>query len=269
MYDERVVGVDGGHPDAEAVAVRGEGGRLGDQPQNLLGADVGVEDFLGLGVVGGEGGDPRHEHPHRVGVVVEPLHEPLADVVVQERVVDDVEGPVVELGLRRQLPVQEQVGDLEVRRVLRQLLDRVAAVAQDAGVAVQEGHTRRARRRGQERGVVHAQVGVQLPQRGRWEHPVLDGHGDLLAGPVVDDGDGVGHCSVPFLTPCGASSPSRRIMPAPRLHSPRREWRVRRVCQSGALSCLRGRRSSRLEDSRSSARAISRLVSAGSMTAST
>ena len=41
-----------------------------------------------------------------------------------------------------QLAVDQQVGDLEVGRLLGQLLDRVAAVAQDAGVAVELGDGR-------------------------------------------------------------------------------------------------------------------------------
>ena len=190
---ERVVGVDGRHPDAEAVAVRGQRRRLGDEPQDLLGPDAVVEDVLGLGVVGRHGGQARDEHPHRVGVVVEALHEPLAHVVVQEGVVDDLVRPRLELLRGRELAVQQEVGDLEVRGVLRQLLDRVAAVAEDAGITVEVGHRRRAGRGGQEGRVVHPEVGVELPQRRGREHPVVDGHRDLLARPVVDDRDGVGH----------------------------------------------------------------------------
>jgi hypothetical protein len=62
-----------------------------------------------------------------VGVVTEPLEE-LLDVLVDEGVVGDVEDPALELGLRGKLPEDEQVGDLEVARVLAQLLDRVAAM---------------------------------------------------------------------------------------------------------------------------------------------
>ena len=46
----------------------------------------------------------------------------------------------------RQLAVDEQVAHLEEGRVLGQLVDRVAAVAQDAGVAVDVGDLRRAGR---------------------------------------------------------------------------------------------------------------------------
>jgi hypothetical protein len=47
--------------------------------------------------------------------------------------------PLVELGLVRQLTVQQQVGDLQERGALGQLLDRVAAVLEDPGVAVDVG----------------------------------------------------------------------------------------------------------------------------------
>ena len=48
----------------------------------------------------------------------------------------------VELRLRRQLAVDQQVRDLEVGRLLGELLDRVAAVLEDALVAVDEGDRR-------------------------------------------------------------------------------------------------------------------------------
>jgi hypothetical protein len=74
-----------------------------------------------------------------VGVVVEALHEPLAHVLVDEGVVGDLVPPLLVLVGVGQLAVDEEVGDLEVGRVLGQLLDRVAAVAQDAGVTIELG----------------------------------------------------------------------------------------------------------------------------------
>ena len=55
----------------------------------------------------------------------------LLDVLVHERVDRDLVRPLVELRLRRQLAVDEQVGDLEVGRLLGELLDRIAAVLED------------------------------------------------------------------------------------------------------------------------------------------
>ena len=112
--------------DREAVGHRRERRRLGDQPQDLLVAAGVVVDVLGAVVERAERGDRRDEHAHRVGVVVEAVDEPLAHVLVDERVVGDVVRPRGELVGGRQLAVQQQVGDLEIGRVLGELLDRVA-----------------------------------------------------------------------------------------------------------------------------------------------
>ena len=112
-----------------------------------------VVDLVGVGVEGRERADRGDEHAHRVGVVAEALHEVL-DVLVHERVDRDLVDPLLELGLGRQLAVDQQVGDLEVGRVLAQLLDRVAAVLEDARVAVDVGDRAAARRRVHERRVV-------------------------------------------------------------------------------------------------------------------
>ncbi len=243
----------------EAVAHRGDRRGLGDQPQDLLVAALGVEDLLRVGVERAERGDRRDEHPHRMGVVVEPVDEPLAHVLVDERVVGDVEAPLVELGLVRQIAVDEEVGDLEERRVLGELLDRVPAVAQDAVVAVEVRDRRLARSRRQVRRVVHEQVGVELPDRRRREHTVGDRDGDRLAGAVVGDRDGVGHgASFVSENGCGA------VVPTPRTYC-----QTARSIHNGVLPCLRRRNSSRLSSSIASAAAISARVSAGSITAST
>ena len=44
-----------------------------------------------------------------------------------------------QLVLRRQLAVEQQVGGFEIGALLRELLDRIAAVFEDAFVAVDEG----------------------------------------------------------------------------------------------------------------------------------
>ncbi len=87
---ERVVRVDEGHADAEAVGGCGEGRHLRDQPDDLLLTGLLVEDALGVQVEGGKRGDGGDEHAHRVGVVVEALEEPLSYVLVDERVVRDL-----------------------------------------------------------------------------------------------------------------------------------------------------------------------------------
>ena len=74
-----------------------------------------------------------------MGVVVEAFQEALTDVLVDERVIGDLVHPVVELCLVREIPVDQQVGDFEVGRLLCQLFDRVAAVLELALLAVHVG----------------------------------------------------------------------------------------------------------------------------------
>ena len=181
------------------VVAEREGGQrrhLGDQADDLDVAARRVLDPRGVGIERGEGADRRQQHAHGVGVVAEPLHEVL-DVLVHERVDRDLVRPLVELLLVRQLAVDEEVGDLEVGRLLGELLDRVAAVLQDPGVAVEEGDGRPARRRVHERGVVGHQaevvvVDLDVAQGRRADRPVLDRHLVGAPGPVVGDGQRVG-----------------------------------------------------------------------------
>ena len=72
--------------------------------------------------------------------MVEPLHEALAHVLMDERVIGDFVHPLVELGLGGQVAVNEQVGHLKVGGLFGQLLDGIAAVPEDAVfVDVSEG----------------------------------------------------------------------------------------------------------------------------------
>ena len=156
-----------------------------------IAADLLVVDLVGVGVERGQRAHRGHQHPHRVGVVAEALHEVL-DVLVHERVDRDLVDPLVELALRGQLAVDQQVGDLQVARLLAQLLDRVAAVLQDAGVAVDVGDRAAARRRVRVRRVVRHQaefvvVDLDLAQVHRAHRPVGDGQLVGLARAVVGD----------------------------------------------------------------------------------
>ena len=149
--------------------------------------------ILRVGVERRQRGDRRDEHAHRVRVVVEALQEALPDVLVDEGVVGDLGLPGVELRRRRQLPVEQEVGHLEVRRVLGELLDRVAPVLQDADVAVHEGDGALARGRGREARVVEPDPREQLREL-RGTHPTeLDGDLDRAARSVVGDRDALTH----------------------------------------------------------------------------
>jgi hypothetical protein len=118
-----------------------------------------VVDPLGVRVEGGEGADRGEQHPHRVGVVAKALHE-LLDVLVDERVVGDLKDPFVKLVLGRELAVDEQVGHLEVGGPLAELIDRIAAVLEHAGVAVDVADRAPARGGVGEGGVVGHQAKV-------------------------------------------------------------------------------------------------------------
>ena len=94
--------------------------------------------LLRLRVEGRHGGNGADQNTHRVGVVAEGLDE-LDQAVVQEEVALDPVLPPVEALLRGQLAVEEQVGNLQVGALLRQLLDRVATILENAFVAINEG----------------------------------------------------------------------------------------------------------------------------------
>ena len=192
---EVVVGIDVGLALRVAERPGAEGRHLRDHPDDLHVAVVRVADVARVGVERRQRADGSHQHAHRVGVVAEALHEGL-HVLVDERVVGDLVHPGVVLLLRRQRAVDEEVGHLEEVGLLRQLLDRVAAVFEDALVAVDEGHRRTARGGVDESGVVGGKAGLVLGESnlsqvlGR-DRVVVDRDVVLLTGPVVGDSQGI------------------------------------------------------------------------------
>ena len=89
-------------------------------------------------IEGRERADGADHDRHRVGVAAV-AGEEARHLLVHHRVVRDGAAEVDELGVGRQLPVQEQVAHCEEARVVGQLVDRVAAIEQFALVAVDEG----------------------------------------------------------------------------------------------------------------------------------
>ncbi len=170
---------------------RRDGRHLRQQPKPLQVAALGVGDVLCVGIEGRERTDCAEQHAHRVGVVAEALEE-LLDIDVDVGVVADVVLEPVQLVGCRELPLEQEVGGLEERRVLCELLDRVAAVAEDAPVAVDE-RDRAATRGGVEvRRVVRHQaavtlLGADLAQVGRVDRPVGDRERVLVPRAVVGD----------------------------------------------------------------------------------
>src|SRR5918999_1209701 len=98
---EVVVGVDVGQPETMTVGESGESRHLGDQTHRRNMALILVVDVLGLRVEGREGPDGSLQHPHRVRIVTEAVHEVL-DVLVNVGVMGYLVGPTIQLVLGRE-----------------------------------------------------------------------------------------------------------------------------------------------------------------------
>ena len=113
------------------------------------------------------------DHRHRVRVVVKAVEE-AQQRLVDHRVMADAVGEFVQLPGARQIAVQQQVGDLHEGALLGQLLDRIAAIQQHAGVAVDVGDLAVARGGGRERRIV-GENAVIAREIGDIEHVGADG----------------------------------------------------------------------------------------------
>lgn len=136
---EVVARVDEGVADRLLVRVRGDGRQLGEQPDRGEMALLVVERVVAVLVERGQRADHGGQHRHRMGVARESVVEAL-DVLVQQRVLGDL---VLERGQfvdRRQLAVDQQIRHLDKAGPLGELLDGIAAVAQNALFAVEVGN---------------------------------------------------------------------------------------------------------------------------------
>ena len=111
---------------------------LGDQPVRGDHPLLGIGDVGAIVVEGGERADHAAHDRHRVGVAPEAAVEG-RQLLVQHGVARDGVGERRQLVLLRQLAVQQQIADLHEGRILGELVDRIAAVEEDAGVAVDIG----------------------------------------------------------------------------------------------------------------------------------
>ncbi|MPM66873.1 hypothetical protein SDC9_113785 [bioreactor metagenome] len=131
-----------------------------------------------------------------MGVVRERVDQ-LLDVLRDEHVVVDVVLPLVQLGAGREFPVDQEVGDLEVAAPLGELLDRVAAVVEDALVTVDVGDRGMAGGRVEHAGVEGHQamaVGVADPEQIlRPQRPLGDRKLVGLPGAIVANGQSLSH----------------------------------------------------------------------------
>src|SRR5262249_13237292 len=132
---QRVVGGEGRLADRFLEGVGRDRGQLGGQSGcrqfHLL-----VVAWVGGGlVVARQRIYTAGQHRHRVGVTREAVEESL-QVLVQQRVPLDLLREGGQLILGRQFAVDQQIAHLDERRLLGQLLDRVAAVTENPGVTV-------------------------------------------------------------------------------------------------------------------------------------
>ena len=129
----------------------------GDHPLRRIG-DVG-----GVVIERGERADRADHHRHRMGVAAKTLEEP-AHLLVDHRVMDHAIDEVRFLAGGRQFAVKQEVAGLEEIAVFGEIGDRIAAIEQDAFVAVDIGDLGFAARRRGEAGIVSedAGLGVEL-----------------------------------------------------------------------------------------------------------
>ena len=121
----------------------GQRRQLGDEAVDRDLDGIRVEDVLAVRVEGAHSHDAGGEDRHRMRVGRERVEE-VTHLLADERVMHDFRDEPIELLLRRQLAPDEEIGDLEEGGVLGELLDRVAAVAEDALLPVEERDRARA-----------------------------------------------------------------------------------------------------------------------------
>ena len=209
------------------ISPRRQGRHLADQPAGLQAARFQVHNLLGVGIEGRHRADRPHQHPHRMRVVAEALHE-ILQVLMHHRVGLDVLFPGAVVLLVWQFAFDHQVGDLEIVAVLGQFLDRIAAVAQDPFFAVDEGHLALARGGVGEGRVVRHQAeilgaGLDVAELGGANHAaLLDRNFVLFPGAVVGHGERIFcHRRFPFCLNSSlrsAVSPDRRSKTSPRIN---------------------------------------------------
>lgn len=151
---EVVARVDEGVTDRLLVGVRRDRRKLGEKADRRKVTLLLVERVVAVLVERRQGTDHRRQHRHRVRVAREALEEAL-DVLVQQGVLRDLVLEGGELVHVRQLTVDQQRGHLKEGGALGQLLDRVAAVPEDALLTVEVG----------DRGFIRGGVAVPAVQR--------------------------------------------------------------------------------------------------------
>ena len=115
--------------------VRGERRRLRDDAGDLTRTHRLVVHVLGFRIERPQRAEGRNQCAHRVRILGHRIEQP-GDPRRGDPVVVDRAGPRVELRGRWQFAVQQQIRGFQVRALLRQLFDGIAAIPQNALVAV-------------------------------------------------------------------------------------------------------------------------------------
>ncbi len=138
--------------DGGLVRVRGQRRHRTDETKRCFLDVLRIVGIEVLAVERAEAHDACGEQHHRVAAAREGTVE-LTEALVEHHALGDLRGEIVELRLGRELAVDQEVGNLKERGLLSELLDRVAAVTQDALLAVNVGDRRLARSSVDETGV--------------------------------------------------------------------------------------------------------------------
>ena len=204
---ELVVRIDERHSQSVPIGERGNRRNFSDQTIGLLLARLDAEDVFRVVIKSGKRGDRRNHHAHGMGVVVKAV-EKFLDAFVNESVVRNVVGPIIQLRRSRQFAMQEQIRGFQIGAFFRQVFDGIAAITEDASVAIDVRNPADARSGVVERRVVAHQAKIfwihfYLAEVGGADGVVRDGDFVGLAGAIVDDGEGLaGRSRALFLSRC-------------------------------------------------------------------
>ncbi len=134
---ERVLRIDEGLADGVFVGHRGQRRDFRDHPHRCDHALGRIVDVGGVVIERRQRADGCDHDRHRMGVAAETLEEP-RHLLVDHGVMDHAAVEIFLLRLGRQFAVKQQVAGFQEVAVLGELLDRIAAVFEDAGVEYRE-----------------------------------------------------------------------------------------------------------------------------------
>jgi hypothetical protein len=122
-----------------------------------------VVDVRGVLIERGHRGDHGRDHRHRVRIMMKALEE-AQELLVEHRMACDRGFEGVQLALARQIAVDQEVCNFQETRFRRQLLNRVPAIQEHAGVTVDIGNLAFGAGRGHEARIVgeHSEILSQM-----------------------------------------------------------------------------------------------------------